>query len=223
MQTQTLVFNAIAEGLFKPLDDEGRGPCFTSDYYRLEDKFEEPARVLGFTVLGAGAFSCVFESPAHPDIVLKLVTNPHDGYHMFLDFLSSDEFAALPESVKEACPKIISDTLYLGVRVVYLEKLVPGDMEDKAHYDARTNVQKGACGYDGYSGPYFEIGAALRKWRGTSNVAFDLHSGNFMVRPSTGQLVLTDPFGLIGSWKCRDSTSAASTGTYGSGSSAPLT
>lgn len=149
-------------------------------------------RDAGWEQIGQGCYNMVFGHVDHPDRIVRIGQN-------------QDQCAAVYRLFKQsrspAAPKVFAvKGLRDGSYVAEVEKLDSFDSyrhENKydllqSHYWRLRAELKGSAPAKGSSTRrLFESLRALRQEHCRS---WDLHDGNFMVRPSDGRVVVTDPF-----------------------------
>lgn len=169
--------------------------CYRYSEYN-ETSIADAGRRAGFEFINGGAFSQVFGSAAVPDKVLKITTSEIDGYHSFVEFVQKVG-PTLPEDQRRYLPVIYSSEVICGVRITLMERLVSArdalhhEYGDRLKYEEwrALNGREYCIEHPGAA----ELRERMDNWRRGSDAAWDLHTGNVMMR-ADGQLVVTDPW-----------------------------
>lgn len=147
-------------------------------------KLRTRLRTDGFLILGQGHFGMAITHPAAPGRVFKLSVRDKDTCPVYLGWCKLNPMRYLPN---------VYDVRYDGrYAVAVMDQLV------ETSGALRAAVQHAACLLSepeefeehapGFSNTIHKLTAAF-PWAGS-----DLHSGNLMVCPQSGDVVITDPF-----------------------------
>lgn len=156
-----------------------------------------------FVLLGSGLYSQVFEHPNYPGLVLKI-----SGPAGWADLpISEAPTADVWPVYAERCmahpskhtPRIlhferISQRMCWAVMPKYLPSWQGGREQDAFCRHVRQVLWRDARpvpGADDWLWPLLELA-------GSSRHHIDLHAGNWMIHPRTGDVIITDPFSASG-------------------------
>lgn len=152
----------------------------------------------GSQLLGAGGFSAVVADPGDPASAIKIGLSTHDGWPVWARWSREN-----PDPHVPAVHSLRWLRSRAGLRLFFvaeMERLEPADeprawMRDAPH---RKRDPLALAAFLEREHP--AIAALLRQARAAFPAGtFDMGVRNWMVRPSTGDLVLTDPL----SWRAR--------------------
>ena len=169
--------------------------------HKLARRDERPSSVPGWTLIGTGHFGEAWVHADHPDLVLK-ISGPAgwgNGYRAYDEDIGATNYDAWPvyarycmQNPGRHLPKIyhlaqVSRGIAWGIMPRY------ADGDDDIRDAARAALRDGTHGL-----------AGVRQMRDAMALSVDVHSGNVMVCPETGDWILTDPF----SFQDRDADTA---------------
>jgi hypothetical protein len=161
-----------------------------ADYWAARDRLEKA----GWVKLGNGAYGAVYRHPDCADTVLKIGSFAYgderrDGW---LNYVRANAKTRSPHA-----PKVHAVEVYDGYFYAEMEPLIPmdearyqaeglkpyRDSNDKS--DMRPSMKAFQRRNERIHGRLDDMGIPL---------SIDCHRNNYMVRPSTGETVLTDPW-----------------------------
>jgi hypothetical protein len=168
------------------------------DHFLNDRKLEEGNK---WRCVGRGYFGEAYLSDMFPDICVKVSLKPWDGWRAFAKWVfegkvnsvhapkiwaykelpwtdMAEEQEALAIAVMERLVKFEDETVWSNPKVDYRK------IKDSS-YAHRDDIQW--FGYGAIKGYCKKIAEALPDWK------HDLHGNNIMIRPSTGEVVVTDP------------------------------
>jgi hypothetical protein len=155
--------------------------------------------VVNWKLLGEGHFGQAFACDLFPGLVVKTSNVPWDGWRAYAEWVVTSKVNS------KHLPKIYaykelpwSHTEQFGPAIAVMEKLVP--FEDRtARSNPSVDYDRIRQGADWYRSQIEEFGygsirTLCRKIAdGIREFSHDLHGNNIMIRPSDGEVVVTDP------------------------------
>lgn len=144
-------------------------------YDMLKDVVGHEAAMVGFVELGRGVYGMAFQHHEFPDKVFKLSCSEADGWVQYMRLVAKGDTMGGYAPRVYALTSAYRKNSTVGV-VGVLDRLSPMhelDITDATYYSAHDEV----------SAKLYDLGI---EW------GHDLHRGNFMVHPTTLNLVCTD-------------------------------
>ena len=172
-----------------------------ADGYTIRQACCRAIEANGFDIIGTGAYGIAIGSPTLPDnYIVKLSVSLVDGFRTWVDYFCG------PYGAKT--PRVFHEDTICGVRIYVMERLKSVDWDVGRYQEFREAFRRGVDDYEGGCDPedrttreadpelesWFDFGYEVAQSAQDNDVRMDTHGQNWMVRPSTGELVINDPF-----------------------------